>query len=114
MRPELERRDDAEVAAAAAQRPEQLRVLVLADVQVLAVRGDDVGPDEVVAGQPAPTDQPADPAAEREAGDARRGHEATGDRQPERLRLGVDVPPDASGLRHDAAPVRVDPDRVHR
>jgi hypothetical protein len=89
-------------------------VLLLADVQVLAVPGDDVGPDEAVARQPAPTHEPADPAAKREAGDSRRRNEATGERQPERLRLGVDVLPETSSLRHDAAPVRVDPDPLHR
>ncbi len=107
---ELERGDDAEVAAAAAQRPEQLRVLVLAGVQVLAVGGHDVGADEVVAGQAALADQPADAAAEREPGDAGGRHQSPGDRQPERLRLGVDVAPQAAGLRRDRAPVRVDAD----
>ena len=42
VEPELERGDDAEVAAAAAQRPEQVRVLGLAGMDQAAVRGDDV------------------------------------------------------------------------
>ena len=47
--PELELRDDAEVAAAPSQAPEQLRVLVLRRRQELAGRGDDVSAHEVVA-----------------------------------------------------------------
>ena len=71
VQPELERRRDAEVAAAAAQAPEQLGVLVLAGVHELAVGGDDVGADQVVAGQADLAHEPADAAAEREPGDAR-------------------------------------------
>src|SRR5262245_40634421 len=41
MQPELELGDDAEVAAAAAQRPEQLRVAVRAGLYDVAVGGDD-------------------------------------------------------------------------
>ena len=33
---------------------------------------------------------------------------------PERLRLGVDIPPDTSGLRHDCARVRVNANPLHR
>jgi hypothetical protein len=47
---ELELRDDPEVAAAAAQPPEQLAVVVLVRVDDAAVCGDDVCRDEVVAG----------------------------------------------------------------
>src|SRR6266498_3402619 len=46
------RSDHAEVAAAAAERPEELLVLALARRQQPAVRRDDVGRDEVVAGEP--------------------------------------------------------------
>src|SRR6185369_14827207 len=112
--PELERCDDAEVATPAPKCPEQLRVLVLADMQVLAVCGHDVGPDEVVTRQPTATNQPADPSAESESGDSRGGDEATGEGEPERLRLRVNIAPQAAGLRRDGPPVRVDPHSVHR
>ena len=67
---ELERGDDPEVAAAAAQRPEQVGVLVGADPAHRAVSGDDLERDHVVAGQAVLAHQPADAPAERESGDA--------------------------------------------
>ena len=98
MQPELERGHDAEVAAAAAQAPEQLGVLVLAGVHELAVGGDDVGGEQVVAGQAELAHQPADAAAEREPGDPGGGHEPAGDGEPEGLRLVVEVRPRAAAL----------------
>ena len=49
---ELELGDDPEVAAAAAQRPEQVGVLVVARPGDPAVGGDDLRGDEVVDAQP--------------------------------------------------------------
>jgi hypothetical protein len=51
VQPELELGDDAEVAAAAADAPEQVGVLVLAGPYHPAVGEDDLSRDEVVAGQ---------------------------------------------------------------
>ena len=51
VRPELEGRHDAEVAAAAAQCPEQVRVLLGAGGEEATVGGHDVGRDQVVAGR---------------------------------------------------------------
>jgi hypothetical protein len=48
MELELEGRNDAEIAAAAPQRPEEIRVLVLAGANQLRVGGDDIGRDEIV------------------------------------------------------------------
>src|SRR6266508_886797 len=53
-----------------------------------------VGADEVVARETELAHRPADAAAEREAGDAGRRHEAAGRGEPVRLRLVVDVGPD--------------------
>ena len=50
----LERGHDTEVAAAPAKAPEQIGVHVLVRHQEPAVRGDDVGGDQVVAGQAEP------------------------------------------------------------
>ena len=108
------RGDDPEVPAPAAQTPEELRVLVLAGVDEPAVGGHEVGRDEVVAGQAVLAHQPADPAAEREPGDAGRRDEATGHRQPEGLRLVVELSPGRAALGDDALGVRVDPDALHR
>ena len=76
------------------RRPQkQVGVLGLARVDEPAVGGDDVGADEVVAGEAVLAHQPADAAAEREAGDAGGRDEAAGRREPVRLRLVVDVGP---------------------
>jgi len=50
MQAELEGRDDAEVAASATERPEEVLVLVVARHQRSAVGGHDFGRDQVVAG----------------------------------------------------------------
>ena len=60
---ELQRRHDPEVAAAAADRPEEVGMLALARDHRLAVSGDDVGRDQVVQGEPVTTSQIADPSA---------------------------------------------------
>jgi hypothetical protein len=88
----LECRHDAEVSAAAAQRPEQVWVLILAGAHEVAIGGDDVRRDEVVAGEPAGTGEMPDPAAEREPGDARRRDQPAGHGEAERLRLPVEAP----------------------
>ena len=97
MQRQLERRHDPEVAAASAQTPEEVGVLVLARMQEPAVGGDDVGADEVVAGKAVLPHQPADAAAEREARDAGGRDEPAGGGEAELLRLVVDVAPDGAG-----------------
>ena len=111
---ELELRHDPEVAAAAAEAPQQVGVLRLARVDEPAVRRDDVGRDEVVARKAELPHRPADAAAEREAGDAGRRHEASGRREAVRLRLVVDVRPDGAAADHRTARGRVDPNAAHR
>jgi hypothetical protein len=65
---ELERGDDAEVAAAAAQRPEQLLVVGV-DPALLAVDSDQLDRGHRVAAEPVPAGVPADAATEHVAGD---------------------------------------------
>ena len=80
----------------------------------LAVGGDDVGADEVVAGEAVLAHQPADAAAEREAADAGRGDEAAGRREAVRLRLVVDVGPDRAAADVGDAGRDVDAHLAHR
>ena len=91
--PELEGGHHPEVAATAAQRPEQVGVLVLAGHQELAVGGHDIGRDQVVARQPVAAGQVADAAAQGEPTDAGRGDDPAGGGQPEGVGRGVEVPP---------------------
>ena len=114
MQFELELRDDAEVAAAAAQAPEQVGVLGLGRVDEPAVCGDDVGADEVVAGEAVLAHQPADAAAEREAADAGGRDEPAGRCEPVCLGLVVDVGPDRAAADRRAAGGRVDANAAHR
>jgi hypothetical protein len=70
VQPELELDDDSEVAATAAQPPEQVGVFIGGRTHDVAVRGDDgVGPD-VVAGEAVLARQPAHAAAQRQPADA--------------------------------------------
>src|SRR5689334_2030753 len=99
MEVELERDDDAEVAAAAANGPEELGVLPRARMHQLAVRGHDVGRDQVVDRHAEGARQPAEAAAEGEARDPGRRVDPGGKGEAEGLRLLVDVA--ESGARAD-------------
>ena len=64
---ELELGDDSEVPAAAAETPEQVRILVGARLDELAVGRHHVHRDELVDRQAVLALNPADPAAERQS-----------------------------------------------
>src|SRR6202034_546996 len=68
--PERETCDDAEVAATAAERPEQLGILLRRGRDDLTGGEHHLELGEIVAGQPVLSGEPADPAAQGEAGDA--------------------------------------------
>ena len=109
IEPVLEAGDDAEVAAAAANRPEQVGVLGLAGDQLAPVGGHDLDRDERIDREAVLADEPADAAAEGQPGDAdragvaeRRGQAMGGGRLgeldrgqaglcPGNPRIGVDV-----------------------
>ena len=79
---ELEGRDDAEVAAATAQRPEELDVLRRVGAHVLAVGRDELDGGEAVGGEAELAGVPADAAAEAVAGDADVGRAAVQGGEP--------------------------------
>ena len=114
MEQELERGDDAEVAAAAAQRPEQVGLGVARDDVARAVGGDDGRAAQVVDRHAVAARQPAEAAAEREAGDAGGRVDAERRRQAVRLRLAIEVGEQRAGADARGAARRVDADRVHR
>ena len=95
VRLELERGDDAEVAAGAAHGPEEVLVLGRARPAQLAVGGDDVDREQVVDREAVLAAQVADAAVQRQAGDARRRDDAARDGEPEQLRLAVAVAPES-------------------
>ena len=88
---ELELGDDAEVAAAAAQRPEQAGVLAGRGAQDLAVSGNDLRGQQAVDGQAEAAHQAADTTAEGEPGRAGVTHHAGRKDQAVLLSRAVDL-----------------------
>ena len=105
-RPQGERREDAELAAAgAAQRPEQVAVPAFVAVDDAAVGEDDLRRGELVAGEPVAAAEDAEAAAEHEPGDPDGRAAAGGDRDAVRLQRVVDVAQPRPGAdRRDASP----------
>jgi hypothetical protein len=87
----LELGDDPEVAAAAAQAPEEIFVFPLAGGHDAAIGGDHLGRNEIVGAQAVLIAQPAQAAAQRQAGDTRRRDHAHGGGQSILLRRPVQV-----------------------
>ena len=91
MELEAELGHDPEVPTATAQRPEQVRIRVLARGDERAVGEDDVGTDEVVDRQPPPARQVAHSASERQPADTGRRNRPERRSEPEAVRRVVDV-----------------------
>ena len=114
VKPKLELGDDPEVAAPAAQAPEEVRVLGLARLHELPVGGHQVNREELVDRQSVLSLEPADAAAQGEAGDAGVGDDPAGRREPEGLCLAVQLAPEHPGLSPCRSRIRVHPDALHR
>ncbi len=113
MEPILELGDHAEIAAPAAHRPEQIRVLARARVQHLAVRAHDLDRLQVVASQAVLAHQATHPAAQCQPGDARvrRGSQRGG--ESHRLHLAIELAQQHAALRPTETSLRVDLDSLH-
>ena len=114
MEPVPEPRDDAEVAAAAADRPEQVRVRVGVGAHELAVRGHDVGREQVVDREPVLAHEVADAAAEGEAADADGAGVAEADAEPVLRGRDGDLAGRRAGLGPGRARVGVDLDGLQQ
>ena len=114
MQAKLERGDDAEVAAAAANGPEEVFVLRCADGKVIAVGVHDVGGDDIVATQAVLAHEPADAAAQREAADAGGRDDAAGGGKPEFLTFAIEFSPGGAALGERGLPAGVDLDLSHQ
>ena len=113
MAPERERRDDAEVPAAATQRPEEVGLAFGVGLDDRTVGEDDLRRDEAVYGQPERAGEVPHTAAERQSADAGGADDPDGNRKPVlvcRLQHVLEKGP-AADARHLRA--RVDLDRVH-
>ena len=111
---EPERADDAEVPAAAPQRPEQVGVIVGRRPDDVALSGDHLGLHEVVDGEPVLAHEPADAAAEADSADAGVAHDAARGGQTVGLCLVVDVAPQCAALDVGRALGGIDRDGAHR
>ena len=87
----LERGHDAEVAAAAAQCPEEIGMLVGAGAQHVAVGGNELERHDVVAREAVFPREPADAAAERQTANTRLRDDAERHRQAEDVRLAIEL-----------------------
>ena len=112
MRLEEEARDDAEVAAAAAKRPEEIRMLRGIRGDEPAVGEDDVGLEQIVDSQPVLARQVAGAATQREPGDAGASNDAERHREAEGVRRMVDRPGVQPGPTRTAGG-RIDPHALH-
>ncbi len=114
MQREPERADDAEVPAAAPQRPEQVGVIVGRCPNDVALGGDHLGLDEVVDGEPVFAHEPAEAAAQAEATDAGVADDAARGGKTVCLCLVVDVAPQGAALDEGCALDGIDRDGAHR
>ncbi len=110
----LEGGHGAEVAAATADRPKEVRVVLLIAGDEPALRRHHIGRDQVVAGKPVGPGQIPHAAAEGQAGDAGCRHDAPGGGQTEGVRCVIEVAPGASALRPRGALFRVDAQALQR
>ena len=111
---ELEPRDDAEVAAAPAQGPEQIRVLVIGGADDAPVGGHELGGEQVVDREPVLALEPPRASAQCQAADARGGNAPAGRREAMLLGRAVDLGPQRAAADPGDAAIGVDLDRVHR
>jgi hypothetical protein len=106
MQLELEGGHDTEIAAAAAQCPEQVLVFLITGVNQLGVGSDDVGGNEIVDGQAELARGPAEAAAEREAGNPCGRVDAKRRGEREALGLFVEIGQCGTGLKRALCAMR--------
>ena len=105
---------DAEVAATAAEPPEQVGVLLLAGGDDRAVGQDDLGGAQVVDGEAAASREVPEAAAEREPGDAGGADDPAGHGEAERMRGVIELGQRRAALDAYAPRRRLHVDAVHR
>jgi hypothetical protein len=111
--PELKLGDDAEVAAAATNRPKEILVFGRADGDEFAIGGHYLHREQVIDGEAALADHEADAAARRQAADADGGRVAGRQREAVDLRRFYKVARGGAGLHARGAGLRVDLHAAH-
>src|SRR5262245_38805078 len=110
----LERRDHPEVAAATAEPPEKVGVLLSAGAKEVAGGGDHIGRQDVVGSQSVSTHQPAEPPTERETCDTGVGDDPAGRGEPEGRGLAFARAPAESWFGSLRSLARIDPPPLHQ
>ena len=113
VRAELERRDDAEVAAAAANRPEEIRLRRSSSQAHGPVRAHDARREQAVDREAVLAPHPPFAAAEREPRDAGFRHDPAGHHQASALRFAIHIAPEGSALHARHAGVRIHVNAAH-
>ena len=113
MQLERELGDDAEVATAAAERPEELGILCLARRDDGPVGGDDGRCKQIVEREPERRAQMPETPAERQAGDARVAEGPAGRRETVNLTRRIEVVPERTAAAGRRPLLRVDDDLAH-
>src|SRR5947199_9579215 len=113
MKLKLEVRDHAEIAAAAAQRPQEVGIHLLGGGNECAIRQNNIRLDQVVDGQAVLARQVAMPAAQGEAGNSGGGDDACGWRKPEGMGGVVEVTLRTAGADARCPTLRIDPNALH-
>jgi hypothetical protein len=113
MKTELERGDDAEVAAAPPNAPEEVGIVTCARPQDLTVCGDNFGRKEVVAGQPQFAAELAEAAAEGQSRNPGVAVHAHGRRETESLGRSVEFAQRRARCGASDPSFRIDLDGLH-
>ena len=111
---ELEASDNTEVSTATTKPPEEVLVFRIAGVHLTAIRHDDICRQQVVDGHAVLPAQPAEAAAQRQAGHACGRVDAQRRGKAVRLRGRVEVGEGAAGLDRRPAGIGVHLDALHR
>jgi hypothetical protein len=105
--------DDPEVPAAAAERPEQVRVPLGIDVQPVAVRGYELRGEQIIDGQAVLADKPADASSEGQPGNPDRSGVTESGRETVPRRFGGVLAGGEPGLGPSDPALRVDVQPAH-
>ena len=114
MQPEREIDHRAEVATGAAERPEEIGILVLGSTDDLAAGGHDGGADQVVERQSVQADEVADAAAECQAADAGVAKGAARGREAVTQAGGIEVFPQRPAAAGRRPRLWIDRDAAHQ
>src|SRR5262245_14695779 len=108
MELECESRDDAEISAATAKRPEQVRVFISACLNKVAIGQYDIGREEIIDTQPKFASEMPDSTAKSQSADASGRNDSAWRCEAEYMRCVIDVSPGASAPDNDRARFRID------